>query len=143
MAGSQANDSMIRRLGVGGTQRRRTGHHLDRAGLRARSERRRTRDDGLSAGPHGSDREDQLLELESTREAAVVSAWMEQLDQALVTARRSGDVEIFPLGRSLRAEMYPSLGDRLAERLELFLRLAHRRPRTTSGSCRIRSSARS
>jgi hypothetical protein len=57
----------------------------------------------------------------------MVSARMKQLDQALVTARRSGDLEInYRSAGHYALEMYQaSLGDRAAaERLELFHRAA-------------------
>jgi HK97 family phage major capsid protein len=129
MAGSQANDSMIRRL-----EKELEERNAAVQGIIATAQDSERDLNDAEKETMGSLRDrmghikDQLTELEATREAAeMVSSRMRQLDQALTTARRVGSEEIeYRSAGAWALDMYKSsLGDRAAtERLEIYLRAA-------------------
>ncbi|MGH2373005.1 MAG: phage major capsid protein, partial [bacterium] len=129
MAGSQANDSMIRRLEKELEERNAAVQGIIAT---AQDTERDLNDAEKETMSSLRDRmgqiKDQLTELESTREAAeMVSSRMKQLDQALTTARRVGSEDIqYRSAGHYALEMYHAhLGDRAAaERLEIFHRAA-------------------
>ena len=93
MAGSQANDSMIRRLEKELEERNAAAQGIvSTAQDSERDLNDAERETMASAGT--AQRQGPAHRAGVDREAAEISRLDEQLDQALVTARRSGDVEI-------------------------------------------------
>jgi HK97 family phage major capsid protein len=129
MAGSQANDSMIRRLEKELEERNAAVQGIVSTAQDAERDLNDAEKETMgSLRDRMGQIKDQLTELESTREAAeMVSMRMKKLDQALVTARRVGSEEVeYRSAGAWALDMYKSsMGDRQAtERLEIYLRAA-------------------